>query len=403
MPLALTGCENGIDSTYGRRSGAMGGNSVNGTAVLAEMFEQAGHRVAKTSWLTPRVRAKADVIVWAPDDFEHPSDEVCEWFDDWWQEKPGRVLIYIGRDYDAAPAYWNAVQAGAPQDQLREIKRRLAESQVAFRDARSAIPDKEEGEWFTIEGQRRRRDVRTLDGPWSAGVVPTQLEVELNGRIVPATGAKPRLSSDGDVLVSRREINGGSLIVVANGSFLLNEPLVRHEHRKLAARLIAEINPRQQVVFLESGAGGPPVLDKEPEGVMQSGLEFLGKPPFNWIFLQLAVLGLVFCVTRFPIFGTPRPLDPAPLSDFGRHIWALGKLLERTGDRAYAMSRLQHYQQHVRREPGRYRRGAGTDCGSRIADCGLKPIAERPDAETGPEAKTQIPNTTDHGPLATDN
>jgi hypothetical protein len=358
IALALAGCENGIDSTYGRRSGVLGGDSVNGTAVLAGMFERAGHRVFRSGHLSPRVSERADAIVWAPDDFEHPVEAVCNWFDEWWAAKPGRTLIYIGRDYDAAPAYWNTVQGAAPQDQLHEIKRRLAEAQGAFREARGAIPEKHEGEWFTMEGQRRRRDVRTLDGPWSEGIVPAQLEIELNGRIVPADGATPLLSSEGDVLVSRRAINGGSLIVVVNGSFLLNEPLVRHEHRKLAARLIAEVKSRQQVVFLESGPKGPQVLDKEPEGAVQNGLEFLGKPPFNWIFLHLAALGLVFCVTRFPIFGTPRPLDLAPLSDFGRHIWALGKLFERTGDRNDAMSRLQHYQQHVRREPGRFRRGA---------------------------------------------
>ncbi|HVC93287.1 MAG TPA: hypothetical protein VND64_06325 [Pirellulales bacterium] len=387
MPLA--GCENGIDTTYGRRSGSVGGDSVNGTAVLAGMFERAGHSVSKSSRLSPRVREKADAIVWAPDDFSHPTKEVCDWFDEWWRDKPGRVMIYIGRDFDAAPGYWRAVQSGAPQGQLREIKRRLAESQNAFRQRRAGLPEKEEGSWCTVEGRRRRRDVRTLDGEWAAGVAPERTEIELNGRLVPSGGpsvpppendvlvhpmepvhraagdAKTLLSSNGDVLVSRRAVEEGSLVLIVNGSFLLNEPLVNVEHRKLAAKLIAEVAPRQRVVFLESGPGGPPLLDKEPDEAIRSGLEIFGVYPFNWIFLHLAVLGLIFCVARFPIFGTPRSLDPVPLSDFGRHVWALGKLLERTGDRVYALSRLQHYQQNVRREPGRYRRG--TSAGSAVA------------------------------------
>jgi len=432
--VPLAGCEDGIDSTYGRRSGKVGGDSVNGTAVLAGMFERAGHKVSGTTWLSPRIREKADAIVWAPDDFKHPSKEVCAWFDEWWREKPGRVLIYIGRDFDAAPRYWRAVQGDAPLDRLRELKRRLAESQSAFRERRVGMPEKDDGSWFTIEGRRRRREVRALEGEWAAGVVAERTEIELNGRLVPsrvasaptlevdpigpppiapppiepppiepllpiepppgvAGDAKTLLSSEGDVLVSRRAIEGGWLITVVNGSFLLNEPLVNHEHRKLATHLIAEVAPLERVVFLESGPDGPRLLDKEPDDAMRSGMEIFGVYPFNWIFLHLAILGLIFCVARFPIFGTPRELDPVPLSDFGRHIWALGKLLERTGDRAYALLRVQHYQQNVRREPGRYRRG--TSAGSAESS----PFAPPPQPPAGdasvPVAPSPDTNTID--------
>ena len=41
----------------------------------------------------------------------------------------------------------------------------------------------------------------------------------------------------------------------------------------------------------------------------------------------------------------PRPLEAEWLSDFGKHVEAMGELLRRSGDRAYAMSRVQHYQQ----------------------------------------------------------
>ena len=37
--------------------------------------------------------------------------------------------------------------------------------------------------------------------------------------------------------VTRRSWHGGQIVVVANGSFLLNLPLVNHEHRKLADKL----------------------------------------------------------------------------------------------------------------------------------------------------------------------
>ena len=56
------------------------------------------------------------------------------------------------------------------------------------------------------------------------------------------------------------------IIVVTNGSLVLNYPLVNHENRKLAAKLIEQCGKPDKVVFVESEPGGPTVLDKEPTG-----------------------------------------------------------------------------------------------------------------------------------------
>ena len=199
---------------------------------------------------------------------------------------------------------------------------------------------------------------RTLSSPsdtWLDGIEPSKVEIELFGRLIPNedNDIEKLLYSQGDVLVSRQEpcLNGGGqLILVANGSFLLNLPLVNHEHRKLAGKLIDEIGPTKEVVFLESGKGGPEIsLSDRPPG-QRGGLEILSVPPFDQIFLHLAVLGLVFCFARYPIFGVPKSLPPPPHSDFGQHVTALGKLLAMTRDRAFAMTRWLHYQQTVKHE-----------------------------------------------------
>ena len=365
--LLAAGCEDGINKTYGRRGGTAA-DSVNGTAVLANMFQQAGHHVSSSGRLTPRLLAKADAIVWAPDDFAPPTSAVCEWFDQWWSEAPGRTLIYIGRDYDAAPHYWRAVQAGAPPGQLPEIKRRLAADQSEYLARRNggntvargaappaaappaAAPPAVDCGWFSVRRRKKTRAVKTLTGDpqWLAGVDPSKLEIELNGRLLPAKGSETALASEGDAIVTRERLEDGELIVVANGSFLLNYPLVNREHRKLAGKLIAEVGADRRVVFLESDAGGPPVLDEDPPDVPRNGLEIFGITPFGAVLLHLAFLGLVFCAARFPIFGRPRELPPPALSDFGKHIGALGQMLQRTGDREYALGRVLHYQQHVR-------------------------------------------------------
>ena len=64
----------------GSRRGTPGKASVNGTAVLAGMFEEAGHRVVTASRLSPTLD-RMDVIVWAPDDFRPPSEEVSAYLE----------------------------------------------------------------------------------------------------------------------------------------------------------------------------------------------------------------------------------------------------------------------------------------------------------------------------------
>ena len=62
------------------------------------------------------------------------------------------------------------------------------------------------------------------------------------------------LESDEGLIVGRLDVGQSQLLVVSNGSFLLNAMLVNHEHRKLAGKLIDTIGPGgRDVVFLESG------------------------------------------------------------------------------------------------------------------------------------------------------
>ena len=100
------GCGEQIETSYGHRSGMDGALSVNGTAVLAEMFERAGHSVYSRYWLSPGLWNRADCIVWFPDDFRPPNDKVRLWLEAWLADRSGRTLVYVGRDFDAAPCYW---------------------------------------------------------------------------------------------------------------------------------------------------------------------------------------------------------------------------------------------------------------------------------------------------------
>jgi len=348
--VVLSGCgEEGVDDTYGRRSGA-GASSVNGTAVLGEMFESAGHKVSSWRMLSPRLREKADCIVWFPDDFEPPDRDTRRWFEEWLDGGFDRTLIYVGRDFDAAIGYWEKVLPNAPPEQKGAIReqRDLAEAYFAMR--RAALPRRADCRWFVVDGTAEPRRVRTLEGDpdWCDGVNAGDVEIELNSRIKPSLTAETLLASDEDVLVSRLWRGDGQVIVVANGSFLLNLSLVNHEHRKLADSLVAEIGSRpQHVYFLESGPGGPPISDKDPAMGTPTGLAIFTISPANWILFHLAAVGILLCFARWPIFGRARGLKPDAPSDFGKHVQALGELLSLSRDRAYAAGRLLHYRQTV--------------------------------------------------------
>jgi hypothetical protein len=367
-----------LPTAYGRRRGGEYGRSVNGTAVLADMFRDRGDTITTMSRFSPRLD-KYDVIVWAPDDFEPPDDKHRERLVEWLQAGNGRTLVYVGRDYNAAIDYWERMAPTAPSELAGESLHRQAEARAAWEAARSEMPKEEYAQWFTVRRDRKPHKASNLSGPWATDIDASKTDIRVEGILempsdktydlvdspdsFPPPIVEPLLKSDDDVLVFRLSDpdwkntptgEPGQIIVVNNGSFVLNYPLVNHEHRKLADKLIAQCGPSgQRVVFIESSAKGPPILDKEPTGSMPSPLELLKVWPLNAILLHVAVLGIIVCLSRSLIFGRPRDLPSDSPSDFGKHVQALGKLLARTKDRNYAQARLVQYRQVAERRSGR--------------------------------------------------
>ena len=372
--LAMTGCErtsDDLESEYGQRSENRLASSVNGYGVLADMFAKAGHTVSTQSDLNPELKESADVIIYAPDDFAPPNQVIVNWFEQWLNGKAGRTLIYIGRDFDAAPIYWRKIRPQVPAKQQPEVDRRLRQAEADYRARRRAIPKEAEGNWFNLDGTMAHRDVRSLGGFWSPGVKDSDIEIELNSRIDPADEDVEMLLTaphdprpEFDVIAFRRVFyrpgdNGiglfapsSQLIVVANGSFLVNLQLVNKEHRKLAGKLIEQAGDKGRVVFIE--ADDSRIRNSRGGGRQETAgmLDVFGVWPLSVILLQWIVVLALFCFARWPIFGPPRDPPPRPASDFSQHIDALAETWELTRDSSYAQERWQYYQQHVRGEPG---------------------------------------------------
>lgn len=350
LALGLAGCQEQIDEHYGLRGG-VAVTSVNGTGVLGQLFSDRGHRVSSWRWLSPKLD-DVDTLVWFPDDFSPPGDEVREWFELWLVSQPGRTLIYVGRDYNAGPVYWRWMKSQAGPATTAEVRRKLIDSEQRWDSARGHWLTEADCPWFRLENHDQAREIRDWKGAprWTEGIQPAQCQIEIQTRLEPSEWATPLLWSDDDVLVSREPFQESQLLLVANGSFLLNAPLVNPEHRKLAGRLIDEVGPPGRVVFLESSAGGPPIRNRDPKG-QTGGLDLLGVWPMNAVIAHLAVMGVLLWAWRFPIFGTAREPRDEWTGDFGKHVDAVGKLLARGGDAAFAMQRREHYLRTLRGEP----------------------------------------------------
>jgi len=364
-----------LPTVYGRRRGSEAGRSVNGTAVLADLFRRHGHQITTVTRLSPRLD-KFDTIVWVPDDFAPPDEAHRDRLEQWLKDGYGRTVIYVGRDYNAAIDYWNRMAPTAPPETASEALHRQAEARAAWEAERSQMPEFEYARWFTAVRDKKPRKCDSLAGPMADGIDAAKTDIHLEGRLrIPekadlGKSDKPALckdyesllSSGDDTLVFRvtnqtddeHSWNDGQIIVVANGSFVLNYPLVNHEHRKLADKLIAECgDDEQKVAFVESDAKGHEISDKERTGRLPSPFELLKVWPLNAILLHVAVLGMIVCLSRSMIFGRPRDLPGDSPSDFGKHVAALGKLLAATKDRNYAQSRLAQYRQFAERRSGR--------------------------------------------------
>jgi hypothetical protein len=331
---------------YGHRGGSPGDQSVNGTAVLAEMFSKAGHEVETRHNLTPSLEA-AQTILWFPDALAPPSPAIIKWFEDWLRNESGRTLIYVGRDFDAERDYWQQSAKLGPADERVRCQEHEAEARLRMKLERRALPESAKCDWFEVRNDAEERRAVKLSGPWAAGLAVAKTNLGLKQRLLPPDWFEMLLESDGDMLVSREVVQTSDqwrqLVLVANGSFLLNYPLVNREHRKLAGRLIELVETPGRVVFLETGPRGPKILDADPAPELPQALALFAVWPLNVVLLHLAAVGIIFCFARWPVFGTARESAPVDVSDFSQHAAALGKLLERTADRDFAERRLAEY------------------------------------------------------------
>ena len=369
--------EDDIDRTYGEGNQSKGAYSINGTGVLADMFRNKGSEIFYSRILGAPTR-RADVIVWAPNSYRLPGQKEIEAIEQWLAAKPDRTFIYIGRDYDATMDYWVEVTKDATEDEKILLALKMLDVWGAFQVKRMQLEDGEDCGWFIMNAESTVKTIKSLEGDptWLAGTENGEFHMRVQG-FLDFTGKinQPqfsstynydiKLQSNSIPIVTKITSNNfyrSKIYAVVNGSFLLNVPLVNHEHRKLAATMIQQCSRKRVVCFLESDyddAENVPVVTNDPAPPLPpSILTILQSWPFGFILMHLIVVGIVYCFFRYPIFGKAKTTfvltstiddktTTQSVANFGRHIQALGNLMRRSGNETYARNCVSQYQQRA--------------------------------------------------------
>lgn len=373
----LAGCSEGVETDYGRSRAA----SINGTGVLLRAFRDRGHETRAAVRLTETLSEWADVIVRVAQVPGPPGKEEAAWYDNWLQERADRRVIFIARNYDARPDYWQATLDGLPADAAPRLRERLTEALNLSRTWYDDLPPHvkhpaDPDEWFAVEPSPKGKPAapvvaKKLQGPWAAGVDAAKVAVVVREPLK-VNDETVLLSADGAALAMSWEHGaGGRVLAVANASFLLNAALaVRPARWPLATRVVdwagfdgdedeGETGPfvRRRVAFVEGrnvlsdGAKNPSVFD------------LLWVEPFGKVAAQVFLFGLAACLAIAPRLGRPRPSEPSGAERPAANPEALGALLARAGNARDAREVLEFYRRWRARPASRGRPNGRTTGG----------------------------------------
>jgi len=370
-----------LSTEYGKRRGE-GRTSLNGMSGFAALWESQGSVVQSADRLTPRLD-RFDVVVWCPAGRRPIDPSERERLERWLTQRDGRTLIVVLRDYDAQRDYLEATLPQVSADSRAAWRRKISQAAAEDLSQRMQFPEPRLEGWVDVETPLGRRQALRLSGSLSEGIEVASTHVVLDRPL-----AVPNLKSQSlpldlefDVLMRADghpfvievwnlptsagindsedsewdgdgigEMHGGShILMVANSSFLGNYGMTFPGNRQLAERLMAQASSRDRVLFLESGESTLEISDRESRET-PTMWDWMAEWPFAFVMPHLLALGVLTYFVHLPVFGRPRRESRRSKTDFGRHVEAIGELLERTHDRGFVDRHLKQYHELVRRE-----------------------------------------------------
>jgi hypothetical protein len=328
IALGISGCARGPETGYGKSRGT----SLNGTAVVAAMLEDSGHDIRVAIRLNDELADWAGGIVRFAPYPGPPSEGEGAWFAAWLGQDGDRWLIYVVNDFDTAHEYWTAVAEGAvaqadPARKAEAEEHRADAADWLDRLPKKAAPSAPAGPWFGVDtAWLPPRVCKKLSGPWATDIDAAKAAITVHEPLKADRG-RTLLEEDGKPLVVEKRIGKGRVLVIANGSFLLNEAVAHPARRALAERVIEWAGRDESPVALVEGSGV--LADGDGMPTLWSLLSRL--PSFRWVAIQSGLAALLAALARAPRLGRPRPVPPSGADRPAEHALALGALLARTG------------------------------------------------------------------------
>ncbi|MFO1063365.1 MAG: hypothetical protein U0892_05810 [Pirellulales bacterium] len=401
--LAYRNWSSAESTSYGIVDGSAKDTGINGLGAFQKMLTANGSRCLTATRLSRRLD-RMDAIILVGRTMDPPGIGARDWLEEWLAGGKNRTVIYFGRDFDAEEFYReNTLRNASDEDRgVLELDLALLQSKNASERNQEASKDTF-CRWFYLRSNVVRKDVKQFSGPWARDIdsgkwvwpVRTWLEPPRKSlqKTVPtfatgspwmnpiATGSQNSFRSDwseteidgttkwdaewdkapdfqvlladqqGGALVTKltdRRYQGGKIIVVANGYPFLNGSLVATPARQTAAKLVNELAGAKKVVFIPYEQYGLIIsqVDEDLEGPV--GMAFFTVWPMSMITMHGALLGIIICMVLIPILGRPQRAKRVSLSNFGHHVEAGGKILERTGDESFALKAIAGYMTQVR-------------------------------------------------------
>ena len=351
LALLASGCAGGgVDATYGKTRG----KSLNGVSGFAELCRQRGHSVRVSVRLSDRVGEWADTIVRFSPYPGPPEKAEADWYQQWASEDQNRRVVYVPRDFDAEPEFWSTILS-THKDTLSDryiddaTKRRDASRNWSDDLPNPARNPSSPADWYRNDKKVPPPTVcKTLDGPWAEGVDAAKAAITRHQVPEVEHDEEILLRGDGHPLALNWSWNeGGRALVIANGSFLLNETLAHPERRELTEHVLDWL-----------GDGGPNIAFIEGRATTENKdcwldgtiWEIFCVEPVNRVLAQWLLFSLLLVLSLAPILGRPRAWASEGDDRPAAHAEALGDLLGRVKDEPSARAMLETYRRW--RHPG---------------------------------------------------
>ena len=168
--LVCSGCSQWLPEMvpFGAVTSPDAKRSLNGLGYHRVMWEAAGARCFTPQVLSPRLN-EMDVIVLVGQTFAPPGQAARDWLEQWLAARPGRTVIYFGRDFNAELFYRRETLSQLPAPAQPRGAELLALREAAeFNQRLGQVPDAAYCEWFYLDSQQPEQVVRDFRGRWAA-------------------------------------------------------------------------------------------------------------------------------------------------------------------------------------------------------------------------------------------